>query len=58
MTAHASSEVAGLVDEDPLIANTDPLAFSVSHGPGYRVVSVVGQLCVVRQAAQLMGQRP
>ena len=44
MTAHASSEVAGLVDEDPLIANTDPLAFSVSHSPGYTVVSVAGEL--------------
>jgi anti-sigma B factor antagonist len=32
------------VHEDPLIASTDSLAFSVSHGPGYAVVSVAGNL--------------
>jgi anti-anti-sigma factor len=39
-----SSEVNGLVHDDPLILNTDSLRFSVAHEPGYAVVSVAGEI--------------
>lgn len=32
------------MNEDPLIAGTDSLTCSVSHGPGYVVVSVAGEI--------------
>lgn len=40
----SGSEVAPLGYEDPIVASDEALTFSVSHGPGYAVIAVAGEI--------------